>query len=312
MLTLPWVTGPSVRPHRAIWNRRSVIVKKSQWMGHGMALVCVVVWGSTFMVSKGLMTFLQPVQLMLLRFILAYLLLWVLHPKWYFRWREEWRFLLLALFSNTLYCLAETNAITLTQTSNVSILVSTSPIMMALLLAVIRKEEHLKRGQITGYAVAFVGVVLVVLNGMTALHLRPLGDLLALSAAASWSVYSLLLRRWAPLYDGLLITRKLMFYGILTVLPLVLLDGHPIPFESVFTWENGLKLMYLGFVGSALCYLFWNKATQKISVLKASLYIYMVPLVTLVVSAVALHETITVTGVIGIFLVIAGMVLGTL
>ena len=158
---------------------------------------------------------------------------------------------------------------------------------MALLLAVIRKEEHLKRGQITGYAVAFVGVVLVVLNGMTALHLRPLGDLLALSAAASWSVYCLLLRRWSPLYDGLLITRKLMFYGILTVLPLVLLDGHPIPFESVFTWENGLKLMYLGFVGSALCYLFWNKATQKISVLKASLYIYMVPLVTLVVSAVA-------------------------
>lgn len=287
-------------------------MKKSQWMGHGMALICVVVWGSTFMVSKGLMTFLQPVQLMLLRFILAYLLLWVLHPKWYFRWREEWRFLLLALFSNTLYCLAETNAITLTQTSNVSILVSTSPIMMALLLAVIRKEEHMKRGQITGYAVAFVGVVLVVLNGMTALHLRPLGDLLALSAAASWSVYCLLLRRWSPLYDGLLITRKLMFYGILTVLPLVLLDGHPIPFELVFTWENGLKLMYLGFVGSALCYLFWNKATQKISVLKASLYIYMVPLVTLVVSAVALHETITVTGVIGIFLVIAGMVLGTL
>ena len=278
-------------------------MKKSQWMGHGMALICVVVWGSTFMVSKGLMTFLQPVQLMLLRFILAYLLLWVLHPKWYFRWREEWRFLLLALFSNTLYCLAETNAITLTQTSNVSILVSTSPIMMALLLAVIRKEEHLKRGQITGYAVAFVGVVRVVLNGMTALHLRPLGDLLALSAAASWSVYSLLLRRWSPLYDGLLITRKLMFYGILTVLPLVLLE---------FTWENALKLMYLGFVGSALCYLFWNKATQKIGVLKASLYIYMVPLVTLVVSAVALHETITVTGVIGIFLVIAGMVLGTI
>lgn len=288
------------------------MVKKSQWMGHGMALVCVVVWGSTFMVSKGLLVFLQPVQLMLLRFILAYLLLWVLHPRWYFRWREEWRFLLLALFSNTLYCLAENNAITLTQTSNVSILVSTSPIMMALILTAVRKEERLKRGQILGYAVAFVGVVLVVLNGMTALHLRPLGDLLALSAAGSWTVYSLLLRRWSSLYDGLLITRKLMFYGILTVLPLVLLDGRPIPFEAVFTWENGLKLMYLGFVGSALCYLFWNKATGKIGVLKTSLYIYMVPLVTLVVSALVLRETITPAGAAGIFLVIAGMVLGTI
>lgn len=288
------------------------MVKKSQWMGHGMALVCVVVWGSTFMVSKGLLVFLQPVQLMLLRFILAYLLLWVLHPRWYFRWREEWRFLLLALFSNTLYCLAENNAITLTQTSNVSILVSTSPIMMALILTAVRKEERLKRGQILGYAVAFGGVVLVVLNGMTALHLRPLGDLLALSAAGSWTVYSLLLRRWSSLYDGLLITRKLMFYGILTVLPLVLLDGHPIPLAAVFTWENTLKLIYLGFVGSALCYLFWNKATGKIGVLKASLYIYMVPLVTLVVSALVLRETITPAGAAGIFLVIAGMVLGTL
>ena len=95
-----------------------------QISGHIMALTCVLVWGSTFVVSKSLMEFLQPVQLMLLRFTLAYLALWAIKPQWYFKWKEEWRFILMAIFANSLYCLAENTALTLTMYTNVSIIVS--------------------------------------------------------------------------------------------------------------------------------------------------------------------------------------------
>ena len=285
-------------------------MKQKESSGHLMALGCVLVWGSTFVVSKGLMDILQPVQLMLIRFILAYAAMWVVHPRWYFRWREEWRFLLMALFANTLYYWAENTALTLTQTSNVSILVSTTPIVTAL-LAVIRKEERLSRNQAIGFGIAFVGVVLVVFNGAISLQVRLGGDLLALVSSVSWAIYGILLRRWSGEYNSALITRKLMFYGILTTLPLVIADGHPIDFAALLTWENGVKLMYLSFVGNAMCYLLWSTAVQRIGVLKANLYIYMVPLVTLLVSALVLHETITLMGVAGILLVIGGMILGT-
>ena len=50
---------------------------------------------------------------------------------------------------------------------------------------------------------------------------------------------------------------------------------------------------------------------QRIGVLRANLYIYMVPLVALLAGVLVLHETVTWIGVAGILLVISGMVLGT-
>jgi drug/metabolite transporter (DMT)-like permease len=102
-----------------------------------------------------------------------------------------------------------------------------------------------------------------------------------------------------------------MFYGVLTTLPLVVAGGQPIDFSALLTLESGLKLAYLALVGSALCYILWNRAIQEIGVLNASLYIYVVPLVTLLMSAAILNERITAMGLAGIVLVIAGMVFAT-
>ena len=286
--------------------------KTNEISGHIMAFVCVLVWGSTFVVSKSLMACVQPVQLMLLRFLLAYGALWIMYPKWYICWKEEWKFLVLAVFANTLYCWAENTALTLTQATNVSILVSTSPIVSALLLMLFHREERLNRKQGIGFAVAFAGVILVVFNGAVALKLNPVGDLLALVASTSWAVYCILLRLWSDGDDSLLITRKLMFYGILTVLPMVAMETTPIDYDGLLTWGNLLKLAYLGLVGSAGCYFLWNRAVTGIGVLKSNLYIYMIPLVTLMVSSIFLEESITAMGFAGILTVIAGMILGTI
>ena len=218
----------------------------------------------------------------------------------------------LALFSNTLYYLAENTALTMTQTTNVSILVSTAPIFTAVILACLHKEERLTRRQILGFGVAFSGVILVVFNGHGALKLNFLGDLLALGAAVSWAVYGIFLRRWSDQYDTALITRKLMFYGTLTTLPLVMAEVAPVDLAAVFTLKNVAKLLYLSLIGNATCYLLWGNAVKTIGVLSANLYIYMVPIVTLLVSAVVLGESVSVSGLVGIALVILGMILGTL
>lgn len=285
--------------------------KQTQWKGHILALVCVLVWGSSFIVSKGLMQYLQPVQLMMARFILAYGALWIVCPKWYFDWKEEWHFLLMAVFANTLYYWAENTAITLTQTSNVSILVSTAPIMTALMLSALQKDKVLTRKQTVGFFIAFAGVVMVVLNGAVSLRLSPAGDLLALLAAVSWAAYGILLRSWGGDHDDVLVARKLMFYGILTGLPLLAGSTQPVDVSAFLTLDNGLSLVYLAFVGNALCYICWGGAVRAIGVLSANLYLYMIPLVTLLISGLVLQETITLMGVAGMLLVTAGMIIAT-
>ena len=286
-------------------------MRKNIQLGHIMAFICVLTWGSTFVISKGLLEFLHPLQLMLLRFTLAYVALWFIHPKWYFKWREEWRFLAMALLANTLYCWAENTALSLTQASNVSILVSTSPLVTALILAFFCREK-LSRRQLAGFGIAFAGVVLVVFNGAFALHLNPAGDILALLAAVLWAGYGMLLRRWSGSYNSILITRKLLFYAILTVLPMVIASGEPIDFARVMSWANIAKIAYLGLMGSALGYILWSGAVSRIGVLSANMYIYMIPLITLLVSVIFLNEKITAMGFAGIVLVISGMVFASL
>jgi len=292
-------------------GKEFVMIKHKDTVGHLFALICIILWGTSFIVSKNVMHAITPVQLMWIRFLLAYIMLWILHPKWQFHWKEDIRFLIISLFANTLYFLAENTALRLTQTSNVSILVTTSPIITAILLRFFCHGERLSHRKIFGFGIAFVGVIFVVCNGVIGLHLRPIGDILALAAAVSWSIYGILVRGCNETFNSFLITRKLMFYGLLTSTPLLWKDGLP-DFTTLLSVGNILCLVYLGFVCSALCYVMWNYAIKQIGVLKTNLYMYAVPLVTMLAGALLLNETITPMGAGGIALVLVGMVLSAL
>lgn len=287
------------------------MLKSKNAAGQLLALICVIFWGTSFIVSKYLMLSITPIQLMWLRFIVAYLMLWILHPVWRFQLREEARFLVISLFGNTLYFLAENTALHLTQAANVSILVTTSPIITAVLLRIFCHGEKLSRQKLLGFAAAFAGVIFVVLNGVMKLRLHPAGDLLAIGAAFCWAVYGILVRSCQDKFNNFLITRKLMFYGILTSTPLLLADG-PVDLSALLTVKSVVSLLYLGFVCSALCYLMWNYAIRQIGTLKTSLYMYVVPLITLLAGALFLKERITLMGAAGIALVLAGMIFSSL
>lgn len=277
-----------------------------------MALLSVIIWGTSFLISKNLMNILTPAQLMWIRFLIAYVTLWILHPKWRVQWKEEVMFFVMSLFANTLYFLAENTALQLTQTSNVSILVTTAPIFAALILRVTKKIEKIPARQILGYLIAFVGVVLVVLNGVFNLQLSPAGDLLALGAALAWAINGILLQRCSGRYNSFFVTRKVMFYALLTSTPIVLIERRPVDFSALATAPNILSLLYLGVICSAACYVMWNRSIGNIGVLTTNIYIYAIPMVTLIAGALLLNETVTWLSVAGICLVIGGMAFSAL
>lgn len=298
---------------RRLFEGRRVNIRQNRiWQGHLFALISVTAWGTSFLVSKSLMTILSPAQLMFLRFVMAYCALWVIYPKWHFHWREEGSFLLLSVVGNTLYFLAENTALKLTLASNVSILVSAAPIFTALLLLLLRQGERLSRRQAAGLAIAFLGVLFVVFNGVFILKLNPAGDLLALFAAFCWASYSFIAKRIREKADSFLITRKLMFYGILTTVPLLLAEGSSLSVVSLLGFRDICGLLYLGLICSAACYLIYTEAIAILGAMKTNLYVYAVPVVTLLASAVFLKERITAAGVAGMILVIGGMVLSSL
>nr|WP_326185914.1 DMT family transporter [uncultured Oscillibacter sp.] len=271
------------------------------------ALFTITVWGSTFISSKKLLAVYTPSQIMLTRFLLAYCALWLLRPRRLtLTGGQELRFLLLGLSGCSIYFYTENTALTYTLASNVSIIVAAAPIFTAV-LAHFAGEERFRRQTLWGFLVAFTGVVLVVCNGTFVLKLNPRGDLLALGAAACWAVYSVLLRRTSQGLDPILVTRRTLFWGAVTAVPLVLLEGAPFPTAPLTETVILGNFLFLGLIGSGLCYVLWNRAFRLLGVVATNNFIYLNPFVTIVTARLFLNEPISPLALLGAALITAGV-----
>lgn len=285
----------------------------NNYIGHITALAVVLVWGSTFVSSKVLLNSgLLPADIFFVRFIMAYLCMLAVSHKRLFAetFADELTLVGLGIMGGSLYFLTENMALLHSTSSNVSILVCTTPLVTAMILAIFYESERLSIRQIVGSVIAFVGVVLVILNGQFILHLNPLGDALALGASLTWGFYSLFMRRIMNRYSADFITRKVFFYGLVTITPYFALV-HPFDYQflmngSAVVWGN---LLFLGLIASTGGYLLWNWVMHKLGAMKATNYIYLQSLVTMIVGAIVLNERITLMAVAGAVILIYGMIL---
>lgn len=277
--------------------------------GSLFALFTITVWGSTFISSKKLLVTYTPSQIMLVRFLLAYCALWLLRPrKLALTGKQEVSFLLMGLSGCSIYFYTENTALTYTLASNVSIIVAAAPIFTAI-LAHFAGEERFRRQTLWGFLVAFTGVVLVVCNGAFILKLNPRGDLLALGAAACWACYSVLMRKAGQGLDPILATRRTLFWGAVTAVPLALLEGAPFPTAPLMTPVVAGNLLFLGLIGSGLCYVLWNAAFRMLGVVATNNFIYLNPFVTIVTAWIFLHEPISPLALLGAVLITLGVVI---
>ena len=275
---------------------------------HLMATGTIIVWGTTFIASKLLLAVYTPSQIMLMRFALAYVMLFILKPKVLrMKWKEELYFALLGLIGCTVYFLAENNALKYTLASNVSIIVAAAPMFTAILANFILPDEKLHSGAFLGFAIAIVGVALVVFNGTVVLKLNPLGDILSLLAAMCWALYSVLLKRRVNDYDSLQLTRRVMLWGFITSLPLTLAEGKPFTLAPLADPKLLFCVLFLGLLGSALGYFCWNLVSRRLGIVVVNNYVYVNPLATTIAAAIILKENISLMGAVGAVLILLGV-----
>lgn len=277
---------------------------------HLLAILTIAIWGVTFVNTKVLLQQgLQPTEIFLIRFVLAYLCIWPISPKNIKpqKWTDELWFFILGLVGGTIYFIAENTALALTYVNNVSFIVCTAPLITMLLAILFVKSVKATLPLTIGSAVALVGVGMVIYNGHFVLQLNPLGDLLALAAAFSWAIYSLVIKKVSSRYSATFITRKVFFYGIITILPILLLSDWQFPLEQLqkpIVWAN---LLFLSVVASFLCFLWWSIAVKKLGALATSNYVYLNPVTTIIASALFLNEPMTAMAYAGSALILIGV-----
>lgn len=280
--------------------------------GHLAALLTIVIWGTTFISTKILLVDFQPVEILFFRFVMGFLVLLAAYPRRLKTadYKQELTFVLAGLCGICLYYLLENIALTFTLASNVGVIISVAPFFTAILAHFAMKSEEKLRSQFfIGFVVAMAGIILISFNGRE-LELNPLGDLLAVVAALIWACYSILTKKISSFgYPVILSTRRTFFYGILFMIPALFLFDFQADLSRFTNITYLFNILYLGLGASALCFVTWNFAVKELGAVKTSVYIYMVPVITVVTSVLILHEQLTLLAGIGTVLTLIGLFL---
>ena len=309
------------------------------WM---TAAAVILIWGITFVNTRALLEDFSALEILVVRFGVAWAALWgwrlwqrcgdrnVAAPAGggdakRLAWCDEWLFAAMGFCGIFCYQFLENCAIYYANASNVAIFVSFGPIVTAALARLFTKDRSLSVALVFGSLIAVGGVALVSLNGVVNLHLRPLGDLMALGAMVSWGCYSILIGKANEKgCSPQLAIRKAFGWSLVMMLPFCVwgatdvgycaLDGS---FSVTLDWaanverfSNALSWINLGFLGllaSAACFVMWNYACREIGVVHATIGLYLTPIVGVVFAAVFLGERLTPMSTLGGLCIIVGV-----
>lgn len=273
------------------------------------ALFVILLWGTSFAVTRVAVREIPPSALAFLRFALAALLLW---PAVRRRCRGErlapadrLKAFGLGFTGVTLYFAFENWGLVYTTASHGALIVATIPLATALLDAWGRRARP-PASLVGGLLVSLAGVGLVV--GPSRGEARLLGDALMFGAVVSWVAYTFLARHLTGRYSTLFVTQAAMVVGTLTLAPLAALElglRPPAGPPSPAAWAG---VAFLGVFCSALGYLVWNAAIPALGVTLSSNLINGIPLVGVLTGVVALGEPFTAATAAGGALVVGGVV----
>ncbi|CAN5539445.1 DMT family transporter [soil metagenome] len=281
-------------------------------------LTTVVIWSLNFTAVKiGLGSF-EPLSFSVVRFTIGALATVVLVvwlegvPR--FRRADLPLLLLAAFFGITLNQITFVGALSLTTAVNTSLLVGTIPIWTAL-VAVLARQERLSRRAWLGILIGMAGVAVIVLGrpgaaiggGEGVAGGAIVGEVLAVATAASWAVYSVLIRPLMARYSALQVSAFVMVVGTAALVPfaapqLARADWSTVPSDA---W---LALLYAALLSVTLTNILYFTAIRRVGASRAALYTYLEPFLGVLFAVALLAEQVTAVQLLGGVVVVGAII----
>jgi len=273
----------------------------------------VVVWGASFIATKVALGDISPITIVWLRFTMGVVILGfavAIRRQFALPNKTEWGyFALLGFLGITLHQWLQSNGLITSEASTTAWIVATTPVFMALLGWLVLKEG-LGWVKVFGILLAFMGVLIVVSDGdITSISIGKFGapgDVLILVSALNWAVFSTLSRRGLKSHPASLMMFYVMSLGwIFTSLLFIPSGGmSEIPRLTLNGW---IGILFLGIFCSGLAYIAWYDALQALSAAQTGVFLYIEPLVAVVVAALVLAEPVTWASLLGGAVILMGV-----
>jgi drug/metabolite transporter (DMT)-like permease len=284
-----------------------------RWIPYAELVFATGVWGASFVATKIALGDVSPATVVWLRFAIGVIVLGiaVLLRKQFIvpSGRDLAYFALLGFIGITFHQWLQSRGLVTSQASTTAWIVTTIPIFMAL-LGWMFLREGLHWHQVLGISLAGLGVLLVVSRG----DLQSLapgkfgapGDFLILLSAPNWAIFSILSRSGLRKYDTTRMTFMVMLLGWLFSFLIFLMDKGPQEIAQLTPAGWG-GIGFLGVFCSGLAYIAWYDGLKHIKAAQAGVFLYIEPLVAMIVSSLLIAEPITWSAIIGGGVILAGV-----
>ncbi|MFC1729853.1 DMT family transporter [candidate division KSB1 bacterium] len=277
-----------------------------------LLFIVVLIWASNFTVVKFALREIPPMGFNTLRFI-GSSVIFALYYHFYIR---DYSFVktyfvqlvLLALIGNTLMQITFIHGMNSTTAGNASLMYSTVPLFIAL-LSVGLKYEKVKNITWLGIAISFFGIVLIVSSGKDGFslsHSTIRGDVLMLVTSFCWSAYTVLARPLIQKSSMMKVLSLTFIFGTIMLIPFGIPDFLRMDWSgiSLKSWQ---ELVYSFLFANVIAYIIWFYAVSKIGNVQTAILQNLIPVLAVIIAAVFLKETITLTQLIGGIGIIGGV-----
>lgn len=222
--------------------------------------------------------------------------------------RQDWGWAALCGLSGfSLYNLFQNQGLKYAGATDAAIFASLAPVFMAIIGYLVFHEKITSR-KVTGIIVAFIGTFIVATDGawdLSSLNLSRLwGDFLVSLIGLCWATYNIGLKKLLPKYSAETILTYTNGFGTLFLFPFIFFET---PHLSNINLSGWLNLLYLGIFASVFANLFWNKGISTISVSTAGIYLYVTPIVTVIIALTLLHEIPSLYTIVGGIITLIGI-----
>jgi len=281
-----------------------------------LAASAILPWGASFIANKLALRELGPANLSFYDWLVgtAFLCVYVVvtrrrPPIWETLRRQPLIFVAMALFLIPIPYLLQNFALQRTTVINVSILLDSDPVFLVLLGALLLRE-HVTWIQAAGVATALIGTAVITLNGgsIDLTSSDVVGSLMALCAALSLSVYSILAK--VALRQNRAFVTALLTAGLGTALLLLPAWAEGLSWPGNWSASIWLAILFLGIACSGWGVLAWFRILNELDASRAAPLVFFIPLVAVTLSILFLKEQPTIHTLVGAALIFGGVVMG--
>lgn len=283
---------------------------------HAALLTACFFWAISFIATKTALPVIPPLTVVLLRLIISSLcfLGWIALRKKRLtvNSRGWWQLLFLSLFNVSLHYGLQTIGLQYTSAANASLYAITGPLAILVISALILRERPTPQ-KLAGMAIAIAGVLVVMGRGtleQIEWTKNLFGDLLVIASIFMWGIFTVMSKRLSSKLTALEITAVTTWLGTLQLIPFSVIEmqrsGFSFAQVTPMAWA---AVAFLGVTCSFLATLLYVRALAHAESQKVGVYLYTIPPMTYLFSALFLHETITFGLLLGSCLVFAGVLL---